>query len=107
MSCARTPRVDVHRVARRPPARHEEDRDTGHEHRERREHERRTEDGPDADLVRRVAPAPNRIAMIGIIVSGRAVPTAASTEPDRAFGELELAPEPLDAVREQLRARAG
>ena len=42
--------------------------------------------------------------MIGIIVSGRAVPTAASTDPDRPFGQIELAPEPLDAVGEELGA---
>ena len=47
-------------------------------------------------------PPPNTIAIIGIIVSGSAVPTAASTESDGALGQVELAPEPLDAVREQL-----
>ena len=45
--------------------------------------------------------------MIGIIVSGSAVPTAASTEPDGALGEVELAAEPLDAVGEQLGAERG
>ena len=36
---------------------------------------------PDADASRRLEPPPVRIAMIGIIVSGSAVPTAARTEP--------------------------
>ena len=42
------------------------------------------------------------MAMIGIIVSGRAVPDRRQDGPDRALGELELVPEPLDAVGEQL-----
>ena len=92
-------------VCRSAAARHgTHDADAGDEHRERREHERRPEDRPHADRVRRLAAAANAIAMIGIIVSGSAVPTAASTEPDRALGQLELAAEPLDAVREQLGA---
>ena len=33
-------------------------------------------------------PPPKMIAMIGIIVSGSAVPTAASTDPDGALGEV-------------------
>jgi hypothetical protein len=47
-------------------------------------------------------PAPVTMAMIGIIVSGSAVPTAARTEPTAPSASSELAPEPLDAVREQL-----
>ena len=42
--------------------------------------------------------------MIGIIVSGSAVPTAASTDPTAPSASSELAPEPLDSVREQLGA---
>ena len=42
--------------------------------------------------------------MIGIIVSGSAVPTAASTDPTAPSARLELAAEPLDAVGEQLGA---
>ena len=47
-------------------------------------------------------PPPKTMAMIGIIVSGSAVPTAARTEPIAPFAQLELVPEPLDAVGEQL-----
>ncbi len=49
-------------------------------------------------------PLPKMIAMTGIIVSGSAVPTAASTDPTAPWARFELAPEPLDAVREQLGA---
>ena len=42
--------VDEHHVAGRAGAAHVQDGDAGHEHRQRREHERRAEDGPDADL---------------------------------------------------------
>ncbi len=49
-------------------------------------------------------PPPKRIAMIGIIVSGSAVPDGREDRADRALGELELPAEPLDAVREQLGA---
>ena len=42
--------------------------------------------------------------MIGIIVSGRAVPTAARTEPTAPSASSQLLAEPLDAVREQLGA---
>ena len=42
--------------------------------------------------------------MSGMIVSGRAVPTAASTLPTAPSPRLQLAPEPLDAVDEQLAA---
>ena len=45
-------RVDLHRVAGRPVARGPQHRDAGDEHGQRGEHERRPEDGPDADLVR-------------------------------------------------------
>ena len=48
---------------------------------------------------------PDAIAMIGRSVSGSAVPTAASTEPDRALGQTETLADPFDAVREQLGAR--
>ena len=48
------------------------------------------------------APLANTIAMIGIIVSGSAVPTAASTDPTAPSARLEFPSEPLDAVREQL-----
>ena len=44
-------RVDAHRVAGRAPARRVQDGDAGHEHGQRREHERRAEDRADADLV--------------------------------------------------------
>ena len=42
------------------------------------------------------------MAMSGMMVSGRAVPTAAKHTAHRAFAEIELASEPLDAVHEQL-----
>ena len=38
------------------------------------------------------SPVANRIAMIGIIVSGRAVPTAASTEPTAPSASSSLRP---------------
>ncbi len=40
--------------------------------------------------------------MIGIIVSGSAVPTAASTLPTAARGESEAVAKPLDGVGEEL-----
>ena len=43
-----------------------------------------------------------RMAMIGIRVSGSAVPTAASTLPTAPSPSSKRAPEPLDAVGEQL-----
>ena len=48
-------RVDRHDVAFGPAARLPHDREAGDEHREGREHERRAEDRPDADLVRVLA----------------------------------------------------
>ena len=60
----------------------------------------------------RMAPIPtssadrrrDRIAMSGIIVSGRAVPTAARTDPTAPSARPSLWPEPLDPVGEQLGA---
>ena len=49
-------------------------------------------------------PPAKTIAMSGIIVSGRAVPDRREDAADGALGEVELLPEPLDAVREQLGA---
>ena len=43
--------------------------------------------------------------MIGIIVSGQGGPDRRQDGSDRALGQPELPPEPLDAVREQLGAR--
>ena len=51
------------------------------------------------------APAENRIAMIGIIVSGQRRPDRREHGPDGTLGQAELEPEPLDAVGEQLGAR--
>ena len=47
-------------------------------------------------------PPEMRIAMSGMMVSGSAVPTAASTLPTAPSPRLQLAAEPLDAVDEQL-----
>ena len=86
-----------------PPTSHVQDGDAGHEHRQRREHERRPEDRADADLVRRLAgreqDRDDRDHRLG---QGR--PDRREDGPDGALGELELAPEPLDAVGEQLGA---
>ena len=78
--------------------------DAGHEHGQCREHEGRTENGADADLVAAASLAvpAKRIATSGIIVSGRAVPTAARTLPTAPSARLQLVPEPLDAVGEEL-----
>ena len=100
--------VHRHDVAGRPAGRVPPDlpqhRDAGDEHRERREHERRAEDRPDADAVRRLGAAAgqdrddrdHRLRQRG---ADRGEHGA-----DRALGKLELPAEPLDAVREQLRA---
>ena len=78
---------------RRPPAVALRDHDqTGDAEGERREHERRAEDRPDADLVECGRVRENRIAMIGIIVSGRAVPTAARTDPTAPSARPSLRP---------------
>ena len=52
-------------------------------------------------------PPVNTMAMIGTSVSGRAVPTAASTLPTAPFAELVAPPEPLDAVGEELGRERG
>ena len=85
-------RVDAHHVAGRAMPGRPQDRDAGHEHGQGREHERRAQDGPHADRVRRRRPLANRIAMIGINVSGSAVPTAASTDPTAPSASSSLRP---------------
>ena len=50
------------------------------------------------------APVAKRIAMIGIIVSGQRGADRGEDRADGALGQLELAPEPLDAVGEELGA---
>ena len=96
--------VDRHHVARRPPPGDDEDRDARDEHRQRREHERRPEDRPDADAVRRLGAAAgqDRDDRDHRLREGR--PDGREDRPDGALGELELPPEPLDPVREQLGA---
>ena len=96
-------RVDAHDVAGRALAGRPQDGDAGHEHGQRREHERRAQDGPDADRVRRLAgreqDGDDRDHRLG---QGRA--DRGQDRADRALGQLELAPEPFDAVGEQLGA---
>ena len=50
------------------------------------------------------SPVANRIAMIGINRLGEGRPDRRQHRSDRALGQSELAPEPFDAVGEQLRA---
>ena len=99
-------RVDRHDVAGRPTARRDDHREAGHEHRQRREHERRPEDRADADIVRVLSrreqdrdDRDHRLGQRG--ADGR------EHGADRALGEAELPPEPLDAVGEQLGAARG
>ena len=94
------------RVPARAPRAEGDDADAGDEHRERREHERRARGSPRRPTSSVASPPPpNAIAMIGIIVSGSAVPDRREHGPDGPLGELELAAEPLDAVGEQLGAQ--
>ena len=96
-------RVDRHDVALGPVTGLVHDRQTGHEHRQRREHEWRPEDRADADLVGvLVAREQDRDDRDHRLGQGR--PDGGEDGPDRALGEPELPPEPLDAVREQLGA---
>ena len=91
---------------RRPRRACRSDRGAGDEHRQRREHERCAQDGPDADglrartAYRRRGDGPT-IAMTGISVSGIAVATAARTLPTAPSARSRM-PEPLDPVREEL-----
>ena len=98
-------RVDRHHVAGRPLLRLVEDRDAGHEHRQRREHERRAEDRAHADAVRRLGAAAgqDRDDRDHRLRQRRA--DGGEDGPDGPLGQLELPPEPLDAVREELRAQ--
>ena len=96
--------VDRHDVARRTTLRDQQYRDTRDEHREGRQHERCAEDRPDPDTVRRLRPAAgqdrddrdHRLRQRG--AHGR------EDRSHRPLGELELASEPFDPVREQLGA---
>ncbi len=96
-------RVDGHDVAGLAPSRLEQHRDPRHKHREGREHEWRTEDRPDADLVRVCLAGEqdrdDRDHGLGQRRSDRREDRA-----DGALGQPELVPEPLDAVGEQLGA---
>ena len=92
---ARCVSTDIWRPTARRPAL-SDDADAGHEHGQRGEHERRAQDGADADVVGR---APDRrrwpqkrIATSGIIVSGSAVPTAARTLPTAPSARFSLWP---------------
>ena len=68
------------------------------------EHERRAEDRPDADVVGRLAAAAEDDRDDRDHRLGQRGADGGEDRPDRALGQLELAPEPLDAVREQLGA---
>ena len=95
--------VDLHHVAGGSSTSLVEDGDAGHEHGERREHERRPQDRADADLVRRRArreqDGDDRDHRLGQCRADRG-----EHGTHRALGQFELASEPFDAVREQLRA---
>jgi hypothetical protein len=96
------PRVRV-QVGRSPPAaREQEHRRADDEHRERRQHERRSEDRADADvLAARVAghDRHERQDRLGQRGADRGQHAA-----DHALGQAEALPDPLDPVGEQLGA---
>ena len=96
--------IDRHHVASRPPPGDDEHGDARDEHRQGREHERRPENRSDADAVRRLraAAGQDRDDRDHRLRQRRA--DGREDRPDCPFGELELPPEPLDAVREQLGA---
>ncbi len=96
-------RVDAHGVTGRAMPGRPQDGDAGHEHGEGREHERRAEDGPDADRVRRL-PGREQDRDDRDQCLGERRPDRGQHRSDRALGQSELAPEPFDAVGEQLRA---
>ena len=93
----------VDREVERAPALQveDDDRPAGHDHGQAREHEGRAQDGPDADVVRggRVREEDGDDRDEGL---GQRRPDGREHAADRALAELEGAPEPLDAVGEQL-----
>jgi hypothetical protein len=96
--------VDAQLRARRTALPEREDADAGHEHRQRREHERCAKDGAHADLVRpgarREHDRDDRDERLG---EGRA--DGRKDGPHGALGEIHGPAEPLDPVGEELRAR--
>ena len=79
--------------------------EAGHEHGQRGEHERRAEDGADADLVRRVAALTgpgeeDRHERDHCLGQRRA--HGSQDAAHCALGQVQLVAEPLDAVGEQL-----
>jgi hypothetical protein len=94
--------VDSERRVGRAACPEGEDADTGHEHREGREHERRAQDGADADLVgafaRREDDRDDRNQGLW-----QRRPDRGEHGTDRALAESELAAHPFDAVGEELR----
>ena len=91
--------VDEHQVRAAPPAA-VEDGHAGHEHRQRREHERRAEHRPHPDSLARIAAREqdrdDRDHRLGHRRADRGEDGA-----DGALGQVELAPDPLDAVGEE------
>ncbi len=96
-------RLDVQALARPPPRPAGKDRAAGHEHGQGGEHERCAKDGPDADLMAgRGAAGQDGHQRDHRLRQGRA--DRGQDRADRALGQVELAADPLDAVREQLGA---
>ena len=96
--------LDVHAVASPPTGPVGKDGATGHEHGQGCEHERCAQDGPDADLIAGSAAArQDRDKRDHRLRQGRA--DGGQHRADRALGQVELAADPFDAVREQLGAQ--
>ena len=97
-------RVDAHVLAGRAPAAECEDAHPGHEHRQRREHERRPEDRPDADRVRGLAATGEQDRDDRDHRFGQGSADGRQHRTHGALGKIELAPDPFDAVGEELGA---
>ena len=97
-------RVDPHVLAGRAPPAEGEDAHPRHEHRQRRQHERRPEDGPDADRVRGLAAAGEQDRDDRDHRLGQGGADGREHRTHRPLGKIELAPDPFDAVGEELGA---
>ena len=93
--------VHGQRRAADPAPSHKPDRGPGYEHGQRGQHERGAEDGPDADLARGHAAAEQNRDQRNHRLRQRRT-DGRQHRPDRSLAQLELMPEPLDAVGEQL-----
>jgi hypothetical protein len=93
--------IDAHLATGGAPAPECQHRHAGDEHRERGEHERRSEDGPHADLVRRRArredDRDDRDQRLG-----QGGPDRGQDRTHGSLGQIQRAPEPFDPVGEQL-----